>query len=164
MALSTVKRNARDGAIVVSDSGAANTYASPCGPGDFSWSAPGTSTLRLLCRGTHATPRKQDDQVCTVGWSEYVTDASSATDATLPDICEIDRAGTFVKTNWTSTYGNASDVFAVDVEYTVSGAAFGEADVTMHFDDVVLDGSGAEGFPTTYTASGESSTLAPVIS
>jgi hypothetical protein len=163
---STVPRTKRDGLIVVSDSGAANDYTVSCEPGDFNYAAPGHSILRLLDRGEHKTPRRQDAQVTTLGFSVILTDIGDPTNtyATLPDICEYERAGTFVNGSWTSTFGTTSDVFGVDVTYTVDGSAFGEADKDLLFDDVSLRGSFAEGDPSAYTATGEASILAPVLS
>lgn len=166
MAESTVVRTKRDGLIVISDSGAANSYTVSCEPGDFTYSAPGYSTLRLLDRGEHKTPRRSDAQVCTLGFSVLLTDIGDPTAvyATLPDICEEQRAGTFVAGNWTSTFGTTSDEFGVDVTYTVDGSAFGEADKDLLFDDVTLKGSMAEGDPSSYSCTGEASILAPVLS
>ncbi len=164
MAESQVVRTARDSATIVSDDGGVNTYGVACEPGDFNYSAPGTSVLRILGRGKHKTERKNEDQVTTLGWSVHMRDISSTTDAVLPDICEIDRAGTFVKNNWVSTRTGISDVFTVDVEHIIGGAAFGEADKSLFFDDMKLTGTFAEGFPTAYTVAGEASILAPVIS
>jgi len=161
---SLVVRTARDGGTVVSDDGSVNTYGVACEPGDFNYAAPGISVLRLLSRGSHKTERNNEDQVTTLGWSVHMRDISSTTDAVLPDICEIERAGTFVKNNWVSTRTGISDVFTVDVEHIINGSAFGEADKSLFFDDMKLTGTFAEGFPSAYTVAGEASILAPVIS
>ena len=163
---SQVPRTKRDGLITVSDAGGANEWTAPCDVGDFNYASPGHSILRILKRGEHATPRRQDAQVTSLGFSITLTDIGDPTNtyATLPDICEREREGTFVNSTWTSTFGDTSDVFGTDVNYTIDGSAFGEADKDLLFDDMSLRGNFAEGDPSTYSCTGEASILAPVIS
>lgn len=165
MALSLSARTKRDGSIAVADSGAAHSLTQACEPGDFNFSAPGYAIERYLDRTEHKAPRLGDAQVTTLGWSVIVTTFYSATEATMPDVCEYyARTNSYVNDNWTSTLDGTSDVFTVDLTYTIDGTYVGEADVTLLFPDVSLTGSFSEGAPSTYTITGEASIIGPTVS
>lgn len=161
MAETTVIRTKRDGLTVISDSAAAKTYTPAKEPGDFNYTVPGYSTTRPLDRGDFCGVRRVDAQAVTFGWSVYARSMGSASEATLPDICE-DRG--WWSTNATSTLGNASDEPTWNVAHTIDGSAFGEADQTLTFPDASLRGNFSEGDVSTYTVAGEAGILKPTFS
>lgn len=154
-------RTKRDITIVISDSGAANSYTVSVEPGDFNYASPRHTVVRPLDRGEFVTPRKGDAQPTTLGFSVHLRDIGNSTTSALPDICE--QRG-WAGSNWTSTLSTSSDVFAVDVAVTYDGTAAGEADRTLTFGDMSLRGSYSDGDPSAYTVSGEASILVPTLS
>lgn len=160
---STAVRGKRDGVISMQSSGAAESYTTSREPGDFTYSAPGYAVIRTLDRGEFSTVRRTDAQPITGAFSVNLTDIGDPTTTftTLPDICE--QRG-YVPGNWTSTFGNASDEFAVDLLFLIDGTAFGEADKTLTFGDTSVRGSMAEGDTNTYSVTFELSALAPTLS
>lgn len=165
MALSASVRTKRDTTITFSDSGAANSLTVVYEPGDFSYTAAGYAIERYLDRTEHMRPRKGDAQTTTVTFSTHVTTFYSTSEATVPDICEVySRASGYVATTWTSTLNNLSDATSFDLDVVIDGDYVGEADVTLHFDDMQFNGSFSEGAPSTYTVNGEASILGPVVS
>lgn len=158
---STAVRTKRDLVLVISDLAAAHSYTVAYEPGDFTWSAPGYSTVRILDRGEHVTPRRGDAQPCTLGFSTWLRDVGSATYATLPDICQNTN---YVASTWSGTLSATSDEVAFNVAATFDGTFTGEADKTLTFSSMSLRGSGSDGDPSTYSVTGEGSILAPTLS
>ena len=162
---STVPRTLRDGVIVISDSGAANTYTVAIEPGDFAYEAPVHDLVIIRDRSALHAFRKGDDQPVTTSFSVHYRDPgdTAAAYATLPDIVE-QYAGAHVTSNWTSTLGNASDVKTWSLAYTIDGSAFGEADKTLTFNHGYFQGSYSEGSPSTYSVSGQHLITKPTLS
>ena len=125
-------------------------------PGDFSYEAPLYDTTRILNNGRLDQARKGDDQACTFTFSAYVREWYSATDPTLPDICE--NRGYWGSTAVAVNAGT-SDLKAFTVGVVADGSAFGRADRTAVFANMILRGSGALGqYPSVYNVRGESIT------
>jgi hypothetical protein len=152
---STVIRTKRDVTWVIQDAGAANSYTPPKVLGDFAYEAPLYDLVRILDNGSLDSLRKGDDQPTSVSWTQHLSDVGSTTYATIVDITE--ERGFFL-TDWTSTTDLESDVLTSDLVATIDGTAFGEADKSLTFADMVFRGSKSFGYPASISVSGESAT------
>lgn len=155
MAESTVPRTKRDITWVIQDAAAAHTYTPPVVPGNFAYTAGLYDIVRILDNGSLYGVRKGDDVALTCSFGTFLTDIGSATDATMPDICE-ERG--YVDTTWVSTTANLSDVDTYDLVATIDGTLAGESDKTLTFDDLVFRGAFAGEYPATYDVTAESAT------
>ena len=156
MAESTVVRVKRDGQILLSDSGAANTYTIAYEPGDFSYTVPDYTIVNALDRGELGaipTLRIGDEGPMTGSFSAYFRDPGDTANlyATLLDVAHR-YVGRYVASTWVSTLGSASDVFAISISLTIDGSPFGEADKTITFPFSVFRANMAEGDPSTVSA------------
>lgn len=169
MAESTVVRVKRDGQILLSDLGAANTYTVKHEPGDFNYAVPDYAVINILDRGElGATPqlRRGDDQPMTGGFSAYLRDLGDTTGAAYETLLDILHryTGGYVDSTWSSTHGSNGDVDTWTVQLTIDGSAFGEADKTVTFPFCVLRGNVAEGDPSTIPVTFTSYALRPTLS
>lgn len=155
MAESTVVRSKKDLTLTVQDSGASNTYSPTSWQGDFSYEAGLYNVVDILDNGALDNVRQGDEIPVSCSWTQNLTDPGDGTEFTIPDICE-ERGGW--NSTATSTTNQQNDVFTQDVVVTVDGTAFGEADKSVTFSDMILRGSATFGYPASYAVSGRSAT------
>jgi hypothetical protein len=156
MAESAAVRTLRDLVWTIQDAGAAHTYAPTVVQGDFAYSAPLYDLVRIRDAGDLYHVRKGDSQPVTLSFSAILTDiGKTATEATLPDICE-ERG--WANSNWVNTSANETDVKTYNLILTYDGTFAGEADRTLTFPDMVFRGSFTGGYPNTYAVTAESAT------
>ena len=143
MPASTIVKTKRDGTLTFTDN-LANSLTVEYEAGDFSMSVPGPSVSDTLDRGVMTGAlRYTDDAPITATFTAFLRDISDASWATLSEI--IMQSGD-VGSNWESTLGPNSEVFTLDLLWTVAGSSHGDPnDHTVGLGRCVVNGSLSEG-------------------
>lgn len=158
MAASTKCKNWRDGSVQIKDgTGTPLTSTIAFDQGDLAISglkAALYETLVIQSRGELRCLRKGNRTFPTVSFTALAPYFTDATTASLADVVRKISGGAWAAA--VSTLGSTSDVFTVDLVFTVEGSDFGDAaDHTITLEDVELELSFAEGNPSnTFSISG----------
>jgi hypothetical protein len=149
MALETIVRTLRDGALTISDaSGTPKTITLPYTSGNLKYDCGGKDPQVFRSRGAFgSTPavRNGDDQETTGEFEVYLTDLTDAAEGCITDI--LHNSGYFA-TTWVSTLGANAEVKTVKITFSVEGTNHGGSDGTIVFAHCYLIGGLSEGYPT----------------
>lgn len=148
MPTSNIVKNMRDGKIVLSDFGGANSLEITVEPGDFKLDVPQEQVQNYLDRGRMGSPphlRFGEEQPMTGSFSVHMRGLSSASTAMVEQL--IHGTG-YLLDNWVSTMGAAAEVFTLDITYSIEGTDHGDsADHSIVLPFCVVRGSFEEGDP-----------------
>jgi len=154
MAKSMIVGTKRDGSIVLSDSGGANTTLLYLEVGDFTFEQPKADRIVIRDRGSLANGglRKGDDAVGSCSFTVHFTEFTNGSAGNIFDW--VYHKGS--ASGYTSVGGTGFEQFLVDIVYTCNKTALGDAaSAVATLNKVLLTASFAEGDSDTLTITGE---------
>ena len=152
MAISSIVKNLRDGALQLEDgTGTPLAVTVQYEAGDFSLTGLTSGQKEIttyLDRGDLGSVRHTNQTFPSVSFSAHMTDISDGTELTLPDI--VMKQGAFAAA--VSTLGANADVYTLKLTWTVTEP--GGASHVVVCDDVALSIDMSEGDPNSFAISG----------
>jgi len=126
----SVTKNLRDGTLVLSDSGAANSITLACEEGDLRF-AESNAVINVLDRGDLSHMRQGDEVPVTLSWTLKFIELISS-DTGIPTAYEAIK-NIQAASGWTSTNTDGGDVFTLDMVFTISTPTATEKDEIITF-------------------------------
>ena len=162
---SLIVKTKRDGVLLFEDGDVGpNDYEIAFEAGDLNIAIPGRTVNLYLDRGVISDPpsiRYGDDQPMTGTFTAQLRDATDAAVETLIDI--LTQSG-FVGASWVSTMSATGEVFTMDLTWTISGTAHGDAaDHTIKLPYCYVTGAVADGDPGVISISFTSFAVYPTL-